>query len=313
MAKKKQKRKKSEFQIKKTPIIAVILILAVIVLTIAENKGYNPIGWIKGKLGSLSSEVNDDLSVHFIDVGQGDCIYISAGEENMLIDCGEADQSGVVTSYLNKLGVEKIDHVIATHPHSDHMGGMSEIIKSYDIGEFIMPHLPDSDIPTTRYFERFLDACEAADLSVTEAEVGRIIGIGEAKAEIIAPNSEKYNNKNNYSVSLILTHGDNSFLFSGDAEKESEEEMLSSGRLHHVTVYKAGHHGSSTSSSKDFIEAISPDYAVIMCGAGNSYGHPHHETLETLAEYVKQVYRTDLCGNIVFESDGTVLTIRTER
>jgi competence protein ComEC len=231
----------------------------------------------------------------------------------MLIDCGEASESSKVISYLNNLGVSRLDYVVATHPHSDHMGGMSEIVSNYDIGELIMPHLPDSDIPTTKYFEKFLDACEAKNLSVTEAQVGQYITIGEAQAEIIAPNSEKYSNTNNYSVGIILTHGSNSFLFAGDAETLAENEMISGGKLRHVTVYKAGHHGSDTSSSENFLKAISPDYAVIMCGEGNSYGHPKQITLDNLSKYVKQIYRTDLNGSIVFESDGTALEIRTEK
>lgn len=308
-------RRKGKKQKSKAPqIIGVILLIAAVILLAAENIGYNPLRYIKKKLGLVfSPSVSDDLSVHFIDVGQGDCIYISAGGENMLIDCGEASESDTVAAYLSDLGVERLDYVIATHPHSDHMGGMSQIVLNYDIGEFIMPHLADRDIPTTRYFEKFLDACETKNLQITEAQLGNVINIGDAEAEIIAPNSESYTNINNYSVCILLTHGSNSFLFTGDAEELAEKEMLESGKLEHVKVYKAGHHGSDTSSSADFLKAISPEYAVIMCGAGNSYGHPHETTIDKLTHYVKQIYRTDLCGSIVFESDGTILKIRTER
>lgn len=303
---------KGSSKTRQTLIYLVLIVL--IIVTVAEGKGYDPIGWIKNKLGgSISDEIDDDLSVHFIDVGQGDCIYITAGGSNMLIDCGEASASDKVISYLNDRGVEKLDYVVATHPHSDHMGGMSTIIDTYTIGEMIMPHLDDRDIPTTRYFEKFLDSCSNKGLYITEAQTGRKIRLGDAEAEIIAPVGSGYNNANNYSVGIMLSHGKNDFLFTGDAEVLAEKEMIESGRLEHVRVYKAGHHGSSTSSSEEFLEIISPDYAVIMCGEGNSYGHPHDEVVERLEEYVKQIYRTDLNGTIVFESDGINLRIRTER
>lgn len=305
MAKKSSKTKQA--------LIYLVLIF-LIVITIAEGKGYNPLGWVKDKLnGSISERAEDDLFVHFIDVGQGDCIFITAGGENMLIDCGEASEADTVISYLNEQGVEHLDYVVATHPHSDHMGGMSSIVSTYGIGEIIMPHLEDEDIPTTRYFENFLNACSAKGLYITEAQIGRTVTLGEAEAEIIAPLSSGYKNANNYSVGILLSHGKNDFLFTGDAEALAENEMLESGKIEHVRVYKAGHHGSSTSSSKEFLEVVSPDYAVIMCGAGNSYGHPHDEIVERLAEYTKQIFRTDLNGNIVFESDGINLQVRTER
>lgn len=253
------------------------------------------------------------MAVHFIDVGQGDCIYISAGGKSMLIDCGEASESGLVSGYLDDIGVRRLDYVVATHPHSDHMGGMSYIIESYDIGEVIMPYLDDSDIPTTRYFEKFVDACAEKDLGVTDAEVGRVIELGDARAEIIAPVSRDYGNVNNYSVGILLSHGENDFIFTGDAEALAEEEMLSSGRLCEVEVYKVGHHGSDTSSSEDFMEEISPEYAVIMCGEGNSYGHPHDEIVERIEKYTDKIYRTDDCGDIVIESDGEKLSVWTER
>lgn len=253
------------------------------------------------------------IAVHFIDVGQGDCVYISTGGGNMLIDCGEASESGVVAGYLDELGVTRLDYVVATHPHSDHMGGMSDIVENYDIGEVIMPYLDDGDIPTTRYFEKFVDACAEKELEVTDAEPGRVIELGDARAEMIAPVSRDYSNVNNYSVGIILSHGENDFIFTGDAEALAEEEMLDAGNLRDVEVYKVGHHGSDTSSSEGFMEAISPEYAVIMCGADNSYGHPHDEVVARIEKYTDRIYRTDDCGDIVIESDGAKLSVRTER
>ena len=282
------------------------MVAAAIAVTILEQKGCIP-------LSENTAEVSDNLVVNFIDVGQGDCIYLSADGENMLIDCGEASEAEAVLSYLDKLGVKRLDYVVATHPHSDHMGGMSEIVEACDIGEVIMPYLDDGDIPTTRYFEKFLEACDEKGIDITDAEVGATIGIGDAQAKIIAPSSRDYGNANNYSVGILLSHGSNDFIFTGDAEALAEEEMIESGMLKEVEVYKVGHHGSDTSSSEEFLEVISPEYAVVMCGEGNSYGHPHDEIVERIREYTDEILRTDLCGSIVIESDGNELEIRTER
>lgn len=260
-----------------------------------------------------TAPVSGELSVHYIDVGQGDCIYIETGGNNMLIDCGEAYKTDEAIAYLSELEVTELDYVVGTHPHSDHMGGMSEIVKNFDIGEFIMPHLDESDIPTTKYFMNFLDEAEKCSLNVREAEPGRKFSLGEAECEIIAPISDNYGNTNDYSVGIIIRYGKNSFIFTGDAEESAEMEMIGSGRLGHIDVYKAGHHGSDTSSSEEFLKVISPDYAVISCGEGNSYGHPADITLEKLGKYTDNIYRTDLCGDIVITSDGKEIEVRTER
>lgn len=255
----------------------------------------------------------EKLTVHYIDVGQGDSIYITSGGEGMLIDCGESGEAERVISYLDNMGISKIDYVVGTHPHSDHMGGMSKIVEHFDIGEMIIPHIDDSDTPTTKYFERFLNACATKNLSLTEAEVGREITLGDAELKIIAPNSPDYSNVNNYSVGFIMHHGDNSFIFTGDAEKLAEKEMIENNNLEDIDVYKTGHHGSDTSSSEEFLNVIKPDYAVISCGEGNSYGHPNDITIENLSKFTDKIYRTDLVGTVVFTSDGKSFDVQTER
>lgn len=251
--------------------------------------------------------------MHFIDVGQGDCTFIAANGKTMLVDSGENEYAQKVTDYLSKLGVTRLDHIIATHPHSDHMGGMHTIIDSFDVGEVIIPHIPDEQLPTALFYERFLDSCEASDVKVTEAEVGREMQLGDAHIEIIAPDGSYYEDINNYSVSFILTHGDISFLLTGDAEKESEAAMLKSGRLSNVMLYKAGHHGSAYSSSAEFIDVIRPKAVIISCGSDNPYGHPAESTMNRLNRFAKRIYRTDICGTIVVESNGKRLGITPER
>ncbi len=255
----------------------------------------------------------DKLTVCYIDVGQGDSIFLSAGGKNMLIDCGESEATDGVIRFLNEKSVKKLDYVVATHPHSDHMGGMYKIIDKFDIGQVVVPHLADKDIPITRYYEKFLDSCDSKDVSLTEAKVGNFIQLGDAQIEIIAPCSKSYDNVNNYSVGLFLTHGENTFIFTGDAEALAEKEMVKTGRLRHADVYKVGHHGSETSSCAEFMKVISPDYAVISCGEGNSYGHPNEKALKEISRYTNEIYRTDLDGTIVIVSDGKDLEIETEK
>ncbi len=254
-----------------------------------------------------------ELEVHYIDVGQGDSIYISSGDDNMLIDCGEKSEADTVTGYLKNMGVENIDYIIGTHPHSDHMGGMSEIVKNFEVGEFIIPHLDDGDVPSTVYFTKFLDAVEEENINLTEAQLNRKIKIGSAECTIIAPNSDDYSNANNYSVVVYMSHGDNSFLFTGDAESLAEKEILQAGAFVDADVLKVGHHGSDTSSSEEFLKAVTPEYAVISCGVGNSYGHPKDVTLEKLSKYTDRIYRTDINGTVVFKSDGEDYEISEEK
>ncbi|MBQ9899135.1 MAG: MBL fold metallo-hydrolase [Ruminococcus sp.] len=280
-------------------ILIVLAAAALIVLALIQKR--------------RSYDTGETLEVHFIDVGQGDCAFITCGGEALLIDCGEEDAADSVIAYLHRLGVRRLDHVIATHPHSDHMGGMYKVMDIFDVGEAIIPHLADKDVPTARYFEEFLDSCAAEGVPLTEAEVGRVITLGAAEIEMIAPNSPEYDDLNDYSVSVLIRHGRDSFLLTGDAEETSEAEMVQGGRLTHVTVYKAGHHGSYSSSSDELLSVIKPEYAVISCGAGNSYGHPHASALRRIEAYTDRIYRTDECGTIVFQSGGDGVSVRTER
>ncbi len=231
----------------------------------------------------------------------------------MLIDCGEAEYADKVADYLRSQGVKRLDYVAATHPHSDHMGGMYKILEEFPADSVIMPHIDDEDIPTTRFFSRFLDVCAEKDILIKEAQVGEILSIGSASAEIVAPLSEKYSDMNDYSLGIFIRHGKKSFLLTGDAEIPSESEMAESGRLSHADVFKAGHHGSNSSSSYKLLNVITPDHVVISCGKDNSYGHPDEAAVERLSQFTDNIYRTDICGNIIFVSDGENLTVRTER
>lgn len=244
------------------------------------------------------------LKVHIIDVGQGDSVLIESDNKYMLIDAGERNKSKVVIDYLENIGVKKLDYIIATHPHSDHIGGLADVIRHFNIGRIIMPDV----VHTTKTFENLLDAISEKGLKITKAAVGNEYSIGDASFVIIAPNGIDYDNLNNYSVGIKLQNGSNSFIFTGDAEVQSENEMLQNGIKLDADVLKLGHHGSSTSSSKNFLDAITPDIAIISAGEGNMYGHPHVEVLKTLKERNIKLYRTDKQGTIILETDGSTIS-----
>ena len=260
------------------------------------------------------------MQIHFIDVGQGDCSLVMYKDSAMLIDCGEAEEADTVISYLKKQGVEKLDYVVATHPHSDHMGAMSEIITGFEIGKVIAPRVKDELTPTSKVYSNFLQALKSKGLKLTAAKPQTEYFLGEIyddeevppKFEILAP-LDDYDDLNNYSVVLRLTYGPTSYLFTGDAEKTAESDILQAGENVDADVLKVGHHGSSTSTGEKFLEAVSPDICVIQCGAGNSYGHPHAETIEAIENIGAEWYSNDRNGNIIIYSDGERIYVKTDK
>ncbi|MDE6132422.1 MAG: MBL fold metallo-hydrolase, partial [Oscillospiraceae bacterium] len=263
-----------------------------------------------------------DLEIHFIDVGQGDCSLIMWEGASMLIDCGEREQAETVLKYLKKQGVKKLDYIIATHPHSDHIGGMGDIISEIEVDKVIAPRVSDSMTPTTKTYERFLQALKDKSLKLTAAKPDTTYTLSSTAAsaaekippkfEVLAPVND-YNDLNNYSVVIRLTYGTTAYLFTGDAEKEAELDILENGAEVDSDVLKVGHHGSSTSSCNDFYEAVSPDICVIQCGNGNSYGHPHKETIDTINSSGAKVFRNDTDGTVIVYSDGNEIFVKTEK
>jgi len=254
---------------------------------------------------------NSGLMVHFLDVGQADSILIQTPDgKNMLIDAGNRDDGDFVVGYLKKNKVKKIDVVIGTHPHEDHIGAMAQVIRSFDVDKIYLPNT----INNTKTFEDMLLAIKGKGLKINRAKGGMEIPFSnDAKVMVLAPNGEKYEDLNNYSVVVKITYKNNSFLFAGDAEKTSEEEMIKKGYDLHADVLKIGHHGSTSSTSQEFLKRVSPKYAVIMVGANNDYGHPHKKTLDLLKKNDIKIYRTDINGTIVMVSDGSSIKVYSER
>ena len=247
---------------------------------------------------------NDNmLVVHFLDVGQGDCEFIELpNSQCMLIDASTNEYGDDIVEAIEGYGYSEIDYVIATHPHADHIGGMSEVIDSFDIGKIYMPRTSSN----SKSFEGLLTSISNKNLSINTAKTGtNIYSDNGINIEILSPISSFYEETNDYSAVVKLEYGESSFLFMGDAEKPVENELIEKyGYDLDVDVLKAGHHGSRYSSSKEFLDYVTPEYTVISCAKDNSYGHPHSETIKRLNNVNTQIFRTYELGNITVSCDS---------
>ena len=250
--------------------------------------------------------------VHFVDVGQGDCAIIISGEQSMLIDSGEAEYAQTVTQTLSELGVASLDYAVVTHAHSDHMGAMAEILDTVST-ENVIISIPSEDSAATKAYSDFLDSIENNNIKLITAEPDYTFTLGNAVCRILSPFNVSSSEENNNSVVMHVTAGDTSFLFTGDAEKSVESDIAERYDDIGATVLKVGHHGSNTSSGKAFLDAVSPEVAVICVGADNSYGHPTGKILERLSSYTDTVYRTDYNGTITFSCTQDSFTVKTEK
>lgn len=248
-----------------------------------------------------------DLIISYIDVGQGDSIFIQLpNDETVLIDAGNKGDGAKIIRYIKNSGTDTLDYVIATHPHADHIGSMAEVINAFAVKKVYMPKA----LHTSQTFENLLDTIEKKGLMIETAKAGKtMFDYGGIKAEFIAPNSDSYYNLNNYSAVLLLTYNDKRFLFMGDAESESETEIITNCSDISADVLKVGHHGSNTSSARPFIEKVKPTYAIISVGVDNNYGHPDMETIDILKNTNADIWRTDEKGTIVVTCDGEGISI----
>ncbi|CDA72768.1 metallo-beta-lactamase domain protein [Ruminococcus sp. CAG:579] len=284
-------------------IKAVLVLMAALAIFVLEKKGV-----LQTAAGDKPAAENADAAVDFIDVGQGDSTLVCSDGKYMLIDTGDRDGENTLINHLKERGVKKLDYLVLTHPHADHIGEAAEIVEGFKIGKIIMPRVPDDLTPTSSVYEDLLDAAANKGLKIRAAR-NESFELGEISVQTYAAEGE-YSNLNDYSVVLRLTHGENSFLITGDCEKQEESELLERGCDVSADVLKVGHHGSDTSSTSQWLKEVGAQYAVISCGADNKYGHPDEETYSRICKYVKNVYVTAEDGSLAFESDGKGLTVK---
>ena len=252
---------------------------------------------------------NSNFEVHFIDVGQAESALIECDGETMMIDGGNVADSNVVAAYLKKEDVTELNYVVCSHAHEDHVGGLSGALSVTKADNIYAPKTETN----TKAYKNFKKKAEEQNVEIKHPNIGDEIQLGSSTVEFLGPVDENGKDLNSTSIVLKITYGNTSFLFTGDAESDEEEEILNSGADLKSTVLKVGHHGSRTSTSYPFLREVMPQYAVISVEKGNSYGHPNEETLSKLSDAGVEVYRTDESGDIVMTSDGNNISITTSK
>lgn len=270
-------------------------ILGIIILVIASLLGVDV---FPQETLEQRQPVEGELQVHMIDVGQADCLLLVQGDQTALVDCGTRSTGEDAIAYLKEIGITKLDYVFGTHPHDDHMGGMYDVITTLDIGTIVIPKVKSGDV-TSNWYQKLMKEIKEGQYEVKYVNVGDIYELGEADMKVIGPINDPDGELNNYSTVMKVSFGEIDMIMTGDAEKEVEKDILESGENIDAEILKVGHHGSDTSSCEEFVDAISPDYALISCEVGNKHEHPTETTMKLLKERDIEVYRTDESGTVV--------------
>ena len=291
---------------------ALISIVAFVVY-ILDFSGIASVSEIKNYLGVIDgvSLVDSDFAIYYLDVGQSDCSIVVCDDKVLMIDCGTYNQLNVIRQSIHTLEIDEIDYMIVTHQHDDHMGSATDLINDLSVKNFIMPKLTQTNNVTSKAYNVLINTLDNKKITKIPAQNCKSFMLGRALVEILSP-SVQNNNLNNMSVVLKITYGNTEFLFQGDAESKIENDLLRSDYDIDVDVLKIGHHGSKTSSTDKYLEATSPDIAIISSGYDNNYGHPNGTVLNRLENDNIKAFSTFLDGNIAVTSDGETITVYTQ-
>lgn len=266
------------------------LTIIIIFIIAALSKTYNR--------QHVSKEAEGELIVHMIDVGQADSFLLVQGDQVALVDCGTRSSGKDVVAYLQRLGITKINYLFGTHPHDDHMGGMYDVITNFEIETIIIPEVKNGEV-TANWYLKLMKEIRDGGYQVEHPRLDMVYHIGDADIKVIGPISKPVNNVNNYSIVLKVSFGEMDMIMTGDAEKAVEREILEAGYDIEAEILKLGHHGSDTSSSAEFLDAIDPEYALVSAGVGNQYDHPIESVMEEMEERDIKLYRTDESGTVI--------------
>lgn len=303
---KKQKRKELARKIGKVLIICVILILWYVYETqfseatsdIEETQTIQQHEQSYTESNGNTSEAEGELTLTMIDVGQADCFFFEQSGKTAIVDCGTRSTGKVAVEYLKNIGVTKLDYVFGTHPHDDHMGGMYDIITNFEVGTIIIPEVEPGEV-TANWYMVLMEEIQTNNYNVVNSKKGDTYNLGGATIKVLEQLLDVSGNTNNYSNVMKVSFGEMDIIMTGDAETKVEESILESGQNIEAELLKVGHHGSDTSSSEEFLDVISPEYALISCKVGNKHEHPIKSTMENLKERDIEVYRTDECGTVI--------------
>ena len=302
---KKAKRIKKEIKLSSIALIFFLIIIFLLcILNVVNKNVFNRMFCATGL--KIKSEVTSDFSVHFIDVGQGDCSLIKCGDKNILIDTGDSIYSRKVIKYLKSQNVRKIDYLIISHPHSDHIGGLEKIAKDISVDTIFIINIEKSIEPKDIDYYNINKIISQKNFNIRNPVSEEKLKVKDAELIFYVPSYDS-ENLNNSSIVTMITYKDKKFLFTGDIEKASEKEFISKKYDLKADVLKVAHHGSNSSSTDEFLKAVNPEYCVISCGNDNSFTHPSDSTIKRLSVYSKDIFRTDLLSDIVFESDNSCL------